>query len=158
MLFYADRWCLPRNKGQMFHARIIPRDVNWPRATSSKNSGIPAKKTLTKYGIRKAPITKDSEIEIQLKPHSDCKFWKLFAIVCWNTVKRFDNTIKFFDFRLTVYFEVNVQMGRRLFQKVPHFFPSLWLQICYWIYFWASFVTLLEFPVHAVVLGFALMI
>jgi hypothetical protein len=46
----------PLIKGQIFQAPIAPLDINWPRETSRKNMGTPARKTARKYGMRKAPV------------------------------------------------------------------------------------------------------
>lgn len=46
---------LPLNIGASFHTPRPPMDVYWPREHSSRKSGTPAKMSVRKYGIRKAP-------------------------------------------------------------------------------------------------------
>lgn len=48
----------PLKSGLNFHTAIGPQLENWPRATSRKKIGSPAKTNMMMYGIRKAPETK----------------------------------------------------------------------------------------------------
>ena len=41
--------------GQSFHTPRPPTLKYWPRASSMKNMGMPARRSVRKYGMRKAP-------------------------------------------------------------------------------------------------------
>lgn len=48
--------CSPVNMGHSFSQQVIPpSEVNWPKATSRKNTGRPPPNRKMKYGIKKAP-------------------------------------------------------------------------------------------------------
>ncbi|KAG9337294.1 hypothetical protein JZ751_028862 [Albula glossodonta] len=49
-------------EGMSFHTPRPPTEVYWPRAVSSRKSGIPANTRVRKYGIRKAPVGEPPDV------------------------------------------------------------------------------------------------
>lgn len=45
----------PLNMGLTFHTPRQPSEVNWPKESSKKNSGMPQNTSMIKYGNMKAP-------------------------------------------------------------------------------------------------------
>lgn len=54
---------IPANRGQIFSQQVMPpSEVNWPIATSRKNTGRPPPNRKRKYGMRNAPAKKISRV------------------------------------------------------------------------------------------------
>ena len=47
---------LPLKRGEIFHILRQPWLANWPKLSSRRNNGNPAKMIMIKYGIRNAPV------------------------------------------------------------------------------------------------------
>lgn len=52
---------LPLKSGHIFHTPRPPIFRNWPNDVSRRNVGIPAKKSVSRYGTKKAPGRKKSK-------------------------------------------------------------------------------------------------